>query len=283
MIKQGKTVHPSVYTKKYYLSDCSGFNEFKKTCGDKLESRFREIIRHFKIIPGMKVLDVGCGRGELVFYAARQGAQCAGIDYSLEAIKLAQLAGKKKTKTLRNRVKFCVMDAKRIKFKESTFDVVFLADVVEHLYDYELKVVFKHIKRVLKKDGVLIVHTAPNRIFNDIAYKYYCYPVSSFLVFLWNLFSGKKYPNIAKQSELRTDSHAIMHINEPTYSSLRKLFKENGFKGDILSSNVTVRKPIHSLKDYIYNLIVFLDPFSRFTPLNVLFGSDFVSVVKNKK
>lgn len=283
MHKQEKSVSAAVYTKEYYLSDCTGFKEFKESYGDKLEPRLSEVSKYFKIYPGTRVLDIGCGRGELVFSAAKQGAQCVGIDYSVEAIRLAQLACSKKNKALRDMVKFYVMDAKKIKFGKNAFDVVILTDVVEHLYGHELKIVFNHIKRVLKENGILIVHTAPNKIFNDVAYRYYCYPASSFLVSIWNLFFRKKYPNITKYSDLRKGSHAIMHINEPTYFSLKELFKENNLKGKISSSNITVKKPIYSFKDYIYNLIVFLDPFSRFFPLNILFGSDFISVVKNKK
>lgn len=283
MHKQEISVNPSVYTKEYYLSDCTGFKEFKESYGDKLETRFLEVIKYFKVNPGTRVLDIGCGRGELVFFAARQGAQCIGIDYSVEAIKLAQLARSKKNKALRGSVKFYVMDAKKIRFRKNTFDIVILTDVVEHLYDHELKIVFQKIKNVLKRSGILIVHSAPNRIFNDFAYKYYCYPLSSFLVFAWNLFFKKKYPNIAMYSDLRTDSHARMHINEPTYFSLWKLFRENMFKGKIFSSNITVKKPLLSIKDYVFNFLVFLDPISRLFPLNILFGSDFICVLKNNK
>ncbi len=283
MIIKKKSVNPSLYTKDYYLSDCSGYNEFKKSYGDMLEPRLKEVAKYLKVATGSKILDIGCGRGELVYFTASKGAESTGIDYSEQAIKLAKIVRAKKRKEIRSRMNFYVMDAKNLNFKDSIFDIVVLTDVVEHLYDHELNIVFKKIKKVLKKDGLLVIHTAPNKIFNDYAYKYYCYPVSSFIVFLWNLFLGKKYPNIAKSTELRTASHAIMHINEPTYFSLKRHLNNNNFKGFIFSTNVTVKKTVHSFKDILYNLIVFFDPISKFFPLNILFGSDFVCVVKNKK
>ena len=278
-----KRVDPKVYTKDYYLNDCSGFNEFKQSFGKTLELRFVELIKYFDIKANTRVLDIGCGRGEMVFYAAGKGAEAVGIDYSKDAIALAKVAQKKQQKTIQNRTKFIFMDAKKLKFKNSYFDLVIMTDVVEHLYPEELDLVFKEIKRVLKSKGKLVIHTAPNKTFNNITYKYYCYPIASLIAFVWNTVVRKSYPNIASPKEIRTDSHSIMHINEPTYFSLDKLYKKYKFKGSLISTNVTVKKPSLSLKDSSFNFIVFLHPFSKYFPLNILFGSDFVSILTNDK
>jgi len=50
MSKQKKSVHPSVYTKEYYLTDCMGYAEFQKSYGNQLEIRFQEVIKRFRII-----------------------------------------------------------------------------------------------------------------------------------------------------------------------------------------------------------------------------------------
>jgi ubiquinone/menaquinone biosynthesis C-methylase UbiE len=278
-----KRVDPKVYTREYYLNDCTGFAEFKKSFGKILEPRFVELIKHFKIEPGTKVLDIGCGRGEMVFFAALGGAEAVGIDYSKDAIGLANLAKKKQSKTIQANTKFLLMDAKKLAFADSYFDLVILTDVVEHLYPKELDLTFKEIKRVLKNKGKVIIHTAPNKTFIDYFYKFYCYPVSTIIVLVWRLLTGKKYPNIAKTSDLRTDSHAIMHINEPTYFSLRKYFKKYNFTGKIISTNVTAIKPVLSFKDQLFNMVVFLHPLSKRFPFNVVSGSDFVSILINQK
>ncbi len=278
-----KRVDPGVYTKDYYLNDCTGFNEFKKSFGKILEPRFAEVIKYFDIKANTRILDIGCGRGEMVFYAAGEGAEAVGIDYSKDAIDLAKFAQKKQQKDIQNRTEFFFMDAKKLEFKNSSFDLIIMTDVVEHLYPEELELAFKEIKRVLRPKGKLIIHTAPNKLFNDLFYKLYSYPVSSFLIFIWNLFAKDKYPNIAKPSKIRTQSHAIMHINEPTYFSLSSLYKNYKFEGSLLSSNVTVRKPIFGIKDTIFNFLVFWDPISRKYPFNILFGSDFISILTNKK
>lgn len=278
-----RRVNPKIYTKEYYLTDCTGHEEFKKSFGEKFEPRFKEILPFIEIEKYMKVLDIGCGRGELVYYSAKNEADSYGIDYSSDAIRLANILKGKKNKEIKERMHFFVMDAKKIKFSNSFFDIVFLTDVIEHLYPEELEIVFKEIKRVLKPEGKLVIHTAPNKIFNDYTYKYFCYPFSNIIVEIWNLLASKKYPNIAKPEDIRADSHSKMHINEPTFISLKKLFHKHNFLGSIRSTNVTVKKEIISFKDYLFNFLVFLDPVSRYFPLNILFGSDFFSVLINKK
>ena len=283
MNKQKKSVDSKVYTTEYYLTDCMGYREFKDSYGDKLEPRLKEIVNRIVFTPGMRVLDVGCGRGELVFFAAKQGEEESGIDYSKEAIRLANTLKSKKSKEIRSKMKFYVMDAKELKFPNSFFDLVILTDVVEHLYNEELDIVLQEIKRVLKKGSAMVIHTAPNRLFFNIGYKYYSYPMSSFIVSVWNFISNSHYPNIAKPKDLRASSHAIMHINEPTFFSLKRLFQKHGFAGSVVSSNIVSRKPIFGLKDLVFNLIVFLHPISKHFPFNTIFGSDFIAVLKNKK
>lgn len=283
MHNQIKSVNPSAYTRQYYLTDCTGFVEFKKSYGEELEPRFKELIKYFKITKDMRVLDIGCGRGEMVLYAAKNNAIAYGIDYSKSAIELANIVKSRQIKETKNRMHFNLMDAKNLEFENSSFDLIILTDVAEHLYDDELNVVFSEICRVLKNDGLLIVHTAPNKLFNKIIYKYYSYPVSTFLVSFWNFITKRKYPNIIKPELLRTSSHEIMHVNEPTYSSLRNLFRKHNFAGSITSSNITVKKQTLGIKDIIFNFLVFLHPFSKTFPLNVLYGSDFISVLKINK
>lgn len=278
-----RRVDPKVYTEKYYLTDCTGYDEYKKTFGEKLEIRFLEIKDYLRVDKKDKVLDIGCGRGELVYYTARQGADSYGIDYSNSAVKLALKLRNKKPQAIRLKMKFKEMDAKKLEFPNSYFSVVVLTDVVEHLYNEELDLVFSEIKRVLKPNGKLIIHTAPNKWFNDYGYKYYSYPISTMLIFVWNILMQTRYPNILHPSKLRTDSHSIMHINEPTYFSLKKIYKKYNFEGKLFSTNVTVKKPIISKKDTLINMFVFLHPISKYFPVNVLFGSDFVSILRNIK
>jgi len=272
-----KTVDPSVYSKDYYLNDCTGYREFKKSFGEILEPRLARIVKEIPSVKDLEVLDIGCGRGEMVFWVAKKGAEAVGIDYSPSAIKLAEQAQKKKSLAIREKTQFIQMKAETLKFPDKTFDAVFLIEVLEHLYPQQTEKVRGEICRVLKDNGFLFVHTAPSRWFNDFAYRYYSYPVSTIVVSLWNFLSGKKYPNLAPWKNLRTESYKVMHINETNYFYLKKLFSKFGFKGRIRSTNITVLKPVLSWKDALFNFLVFLYPLSNYFPLNILWGNDFIA------
>lgn len=278
-----RRVNPKEYTREYYLTSCAGYEGFKKSAGKILEPHFKKIVTEIPIRKGMRVLDIGCGRGELTFWAARKRAKVVGIDYSGNAIQLALETLEKQSKKVKDNVTFKVMDAKRLKFPKESFDAVFLVEVLEHLYPEEQDKVFKEILRVLKNDGFVFVHTAPSRWFNDYTYRFWCYPVSTLIVSAWNFFTNKKYPNLAPREKLRPKYHKIMHVNEPTYFSLKKLFKKHNLYGAIRSTNVTVLKPKISWKDKLFNTLVYLYPLSKFPPFNIFWGNDFYAVLRTKQ
>jgi len=275
-----RRVDPKVYTKEYYLKDCSGYELFNRTKGKRLEPRLKALVKKIPMKPAMRVLDIGCGRGEMVFWAAAKGAEATGIDYSKSAIDLAKKAQKKQKPVIKNNVKFGLGDAKKLEFPKNSFDMVFMIEVLEHLYPEEQEKIMKEIRRVLTKNGKLFIHTAPSKTFNDVAYPFWCYPMSTTLVGLSNLLFGSKYPNIASHREIRTKSHKAMHVNEPTYFSLKALFEKHGFSGSIRSTNITVKKPEISWKDKLFNSLVYFHPISNFPPFNIVWGNDFWALLK---
>ena len=277
-----KHVSPSLYTRKYYLTHCSGFKEFKKTHGRLLEPRLKHLIENIKIEKNFKVLDLGCGRGELAIWVASEGSEVYGIDYSREAIKLANIALSKQPQNIKEKVSFLQMNAKKLSFADNYFDIIVSLEVWEHLYPAEQKTSLKEILRVLKSGGEVIIHTEPNRIFNQYVYRLWCYPLSSLLIFLNKCLTGKKYPNLPKWSLTALNKSRILHVNEPTYYSLKTLFCSINGLVKIESPNVIWTKPCLSWKDSIYNFVVFLYPLSCYWPFKITFGQDFLITFKKK-
>lgn len=277
-----RKVKSSLYSKKYYLTSCSGYKEFRKKLGKSLEPRFRALISEIPVRKGMRVLDIGCGRGEMVFWAVNQEASAVGIDYSEDAVSLAKMAQKHQGKTARKLSEFYVMDAEELNFPEKSFDAVFLIEILEHLYPEQQSKVFMEIFRVLKEDGFVFLHTAPNRLFNDFAYRFWCYPLSTFVVSIWNFLNGKKYANISSPKKLRGKWERLMHVNEPDYRQLKNLFQKSGFLGELRSTNITIIKPELSWKDKLFNFLVYLYPLSKYFPFNLIWGNDFYAVLKKK-
>lgn len=133
----------------------SDLGDFYDKFWSKDRGEFGSYIRNLKLInffhKNELVLDVGCGDGTVGnFLQENLGVKVTGIDISKEAIEKAKKAGLD-TRLLSSEAKF--------PFKDKTFDAVFWGDNVEHLFNP--KACLKEIRRVLKKDGRLIL-SCPN-------------------------------------------------------------------------------------------------------------------------
>jgi hypothetical protein len=136
--------------------------------------------------------------------------------------------------------------------------------------------------RVLEPGGLVVIHTEPNKIFNEFTYRFWCYPISSLLIFLNRLITHKQYPNLPRWDTNKIRNSRTLHVNEPTFYKLKELLDSTGQDYSIYSPNVIWTKPRLSWKDTIYNLFVFALPFSYFWPFNILWGQDFLITIKKK-
>lgn len=270
-----RSVDPEIYTEDYFLRDCADFEEYKRSKGETLGPRLKRVVKYISLKPGMTVLDIGCGRGELAIWAAKKGARVTAIDYSKAAVKLTKAAISRKPKKVKDRIKVKLLNAKDVDKLRGKFDLIVMTDVLEHLYPEEQRIIIGKLNKITKRGGRILAHTEPNHIYVEYTYRLWCYPMSRILVGLWNKLFHKKYVDIPSPKTLRTDSHKIMHINEPTYSRLKKLFKSGRFRPKLITK-VTIEKPVLSWKDRLYNFLVCLIPLSNYYPLNIFFANDFI-------
>lgn len=164
-----KQVDSAVYTKVYFESDCEGHEDWVNTHGQSLPDRLHKAFNQVKVRKNMKILDYGCGRGEMAYHAAMKGADVFGVDYSEVSINLC----KKLPKRVKGKLKFQLLTAPKIDLPDNSVDLIYFIDVIEHLYPKEVDVVFKEFFRVLKSGGKVVIHTGPNREYYDTGYKYY--------------------------------------------------------------------------------------------------------------
>lgn len=107
--------------------------------------------RKLGLKPGMRVLDVGCGWGGFVGCAAdKYGVQAIGITISKEQADYA-------------RKRYAGLDVE-IRYQDyrdvtGSFDRVFSAGMFEHVGPRNHRVFFETIERVLKSDGLFLLHT----------------------------------------------------------------------------------------------------------------------------
>ena len=79
-----------------------------------------EILHGWKIPPGVRLLDVGCGSGQLVIPAAREGINATGVDIATNLIEHARDRAKREAVD----AQFDEGDAEELPYADGSFDVV---------------------------------------------------------------------------------------------------------------------------------------------------------------
>jgi 2-polyprenyl-6-hydroxyphenyl methylase/3-demethylubiquinone-9 3-methyltransferase len=118
-----------------------------------LDAIRRELERTGSFHPGLRILDVGCGKGLYSVAFARAGYQVAGVDLNEKLIDLArEFAAKSGTE-----VDFRLGVGNELPFEDESFDIVFANSLLEHVPDW--KACLREWSRVLAPEGVLWVET----------------------------------------------------------------------------------------------------------------------------
>ena len=102
--------------------------------------RIRNNLKGMDIKKGSKIIDVGCGTGEVCECLIKQGINAIGIDISLQAVKVAS--------KFVNASKIIQANAEYLPFVELSFDGAVLMGSLEHFINPHIAL--KELKRVLK-------------------------------------------------------------------------------------------------------------------------------------
>jgi cyclopropane fatty-acyl-phospholipid synthase-like methyltransferase len=230
-----------LYTESYFMENATGHDEFKSFEGkfEQLIDKFRMVISYLELNKSSKLLDIGCGRGELVIYHALSGGDATGVDFSEEAIKLA----KSKADELKAGCKFLISSFEKID-EENKFDRITSIDFIEHIAVDEGKAFFKKCYNLLNPGGRLLVYTFPNTIRRKYGYT---------LIRTLSIIKGKPLPK--KEPDTISDHYKQYHLNEQSYFSLRKSAINAGF------TKVRVQYIDPSIKDSFLKKVLINSPF----------------------
>jgi cyclopropane-fatty-acyl-phospholipid synthase len=142
-----------------FLDETMGYTcGYQKTPDDTLrqlqENKYERICQKIRLEEGDTLLDIGCGWGGLILYAAEKyGARARGITIAKNQAEFAMRRAR--ALGLEDRVSVDYGD-----FREArgSYDKIVSVGMFEHLYAHEHPVYFRHIHGLLKDDGWGLVH-----------------------------------------------------------------------------------------------------------------------------
>lgn len=209
-----KPVDPSLYGDDWIASAWGekGNEDLLNKGPIVLRPRVGRAVQLCNISPGMRLLDIACGRGEVLAFMCQKGVFGVGLDYSQASVDFARKV--KMTHEENNPGSFSLTraDATSLPFRDDSFDRVTMLDIVEHLHPDQLDLMFKEVSRVLNPGGYAVFHTLPNRwLYN------FTYPL------LHRIF--RKIP-----TDPRNPYEKQIHVNEQDLFRLAGLLDKVGLK-----------------------------------------------------
>lgn len=197
----------------------------------RFENQTAVVKNYLNSISGKRVLDIGCGGGLFLSKLKNDGAQVVGIELSDERAHYARI--KHNLEIIRRPIEDAFWQNQK-----STFDVVTLWDVIEHVNYPEATL--KYSASVLKSGALLFIDT-PCRDsfyhrFGEITYKYTNGKLPTFLNVMYSahpfghkqIFSSSEMKRIFERVGLEVISFKKFHeLSFPYSFYLKRIFKSD--------------------------------------------------------
>lgn len=133
------------------LSYSCGYWKSAKTLDEAQEHKFDLVCRKLNLHPGQRILDIGCGWGSFMKYAAeRYRVSCVGVTLSEQQVELG-----------RGLCRNLPIEIRRQDYREldEIFDHIVSIGMFEHVGYKNYAQFMKVAQRCLKDDGYLLLHT----------------------------------------------------------------------------------------------------------------------------
>ncbi|GBG07997.1 putative SAM-dependent methyltransferase [Paenibacillus agaridevorans] len=208
---------------------------------DKTPMAYEHWQRYYSTLSHIKskvVIDIACGEGYGSNLMAESAGQVYGVDISKETIHHAE------KKYVRNNLTFSQGSVEKLDFDDNTIDVVISFETIEHV-NLEAQYLFiTEVKRVLKKDGILILSCPNKRVASDYAFDTWGYR---------NEFHVKEH-YIDEFSHFLKSFFEHVNFSYQRYETVLILSSENATSMDIILKN-------QSSFEHAQNMIVICSQF----------------------
>ena len=134
---------------------CAYFKNENDSLEEAQNNKIKHIIKKLNIKKNQKVLDIGCGWGGLAIDIAKS-SECEVTGITLSENQFHYANNKAKELKIDNQVKFKLIDYRELNEK---FDRIVSVGMFEHVGRKFYKTFFKQVEKLLKDDGISLIHT----------------------------------------------------------------------------------------------------------------------------
>lgn len=136
---------------------CAYFQQEDDSLDQAQEQKTARILAKLQLSPGMKLLDIGCGWGDLLIRAAKEyGVTGVGITLSREQAKECQSRIQKEN--LQQQLKVLVMDYRDLAGSGLEFDRVASVGMIEHVGREHYGLFLSAVNAILQPGGLFLLH-----------------------------------------------------------------------------------------------------------------------------
>lgn len=208
-----------------------------------------ESLKRYSVLPPQKILDAGCGTGELLFSLANTfvTSRVVGIDISLGNIMSISLKNDKPDQIQTVHENFNV-------FKDENFDAI-VSDTSLHLINDSPHAIFAQIKSLMRPGGLLIF-TVPVACWHNRTlwcFRWFARLCRGHFLNQFALYIAKKmYPTWPETLLIQRLEYLYVLWRWEDSKYLKNLLKSFGFQllENTLQPQVSFAKPRHSLSVY---------------------------------
>ena len=164
---------------------CAYYRDPHDDIEDAQLAKKQHIAAKLLIHPGHHILDIGCGWGGLALYLAEHYPDVRITGLTLSQEQFAAATERARQAGLADRVTFKLADYRR---ETATYDRIVSVGMFEHVGKPQFGTFFEKVKRLLKPDGVALIHTI-------------CYQTPPATINSWlrhNIFPGAYLPALSQ-------------------------------------------------------------------------------------
>ncbi|NTW21967.1 class I SAM-dependent methyltransferase [Candidatus Falkowbacteria bacterium] len=210
----------------------------------QLENKIKEGLRNRivkkntkRFLPsGGRIIEGGCGIGQLVYALGEWGYDAYGVDYAEKTIK--------KTKELMPELKIEIQDVKKMGFADSFFDGYWSLGVIEHFYD-GFDDIISEAARVVKPGGYLFLTFPHMSLLRKIKIKFGGYRA------LPDIFEKESFYQFmldGRSVQTKVEKHGFELVMRQNYGAIK------GIKDEVPALKVFLQK-VHDGNDLVSKII----------------------------